>query len=73
MGKKFAGENAPFSKVPNGVPGLAARLPVMFSEGVSAGRIGLAKFVDLVSTAPAKLFGLYPARAPLQWAATPTS
>lgn len=60
MGKKFAGENAPFSRVPNGVPGLAARLPVMFSEGVSAGRIGLAKFVDLVSTAPAKLFGLYP-------------
>lgn len=59
-GKKIAGENAPFSAVPNGVPGLAARLPVMFSEGVSSGRIGLAKFVDLVSTAPAKLFGLYP-------------
>lgn len=59
-GKKVAGENAPFSAVPNGVPGLGARLPVMFSEGVSSGRIDLAKFVDLVSTAPAKMFGLYP-------------
>lgn len=59
-GKKVGGENAPFSAVPNGVPGLAARLPVLFSEGVSAGRISLAKFVDLVSTAPAKMFGLYP-------------
>lgn len=59
-GKKIGGENAPFSVVPNGIPGLAARLPLMFSEGVSAGRIDLAKFVDLVSTAPAKMFGLYP-------------
>jgi dihydropyrimidinase len=59
-GKKIAGENAPFSKVPNGVPGVAARLPLMFSEGVAKGRIGLSKFVDLVSAAPARMFGLYP-------------
>lgn len=59
-GKKVAGESAPFSVVPNGVPGLAARMPVLFSEGVSKGRISVEKFVDLVSTAPAKLFGLYP-------------
>ncbi|MCB1486704.1 MAG: dihydropyrimidinase [Bauldia sp.] len=59
-GKKVAGEDAPFSVIPNGVPGLAARMPVLFSEGVSKGRIDIAKFVDLVSTAPAKLFGLYP-------------
>ncbi|MCR4282953.1 MAG: amidohydrolase family protein [Bauldia sp.] len=39
---------------------LAARMPVFFTEGVTARRIGLAKFVDLVSTAPARLFGLYP-------------
>lgn len=59
-GKKVRGECAPFSVVPNGLPGLAARMPVLFSEGVSKGRISVAKFVDLVSTAPAKLFGLYP-------------
>lgn len=59
-GKMVAGEDAAFSAIPNGVPGLAARLPVLFSEGVSKGRISLEKFVELVSTTPARLFGLYP-------------
>jgi dihydropyrimidinase len=59
-GKRMAGPAAPFHKIPNGVPGLAARLPIVFSEGVAAGRIDLQTFVSLVSTMPAKLFGLYP-------------
>ena len=59
-GKKVFGEDAPFSKVPNGVPGVAARLPLVFHEGVTKGRITASKFVDLVSTAPAKMFGLFP-------------
>jgi dihydropyrimidinase len=59
-GKKVAGDNAPFNRIPNGIPGLAARLPVLFTEGVSAGRIDAATFVRLVSTNPAKLFGLFP-------------
>ena len=59
-GKKAEGENTPFHKVPNGIPGLAARLPLVFSEGVAKGRIDLSKFVDLVATRPAKLFGLAP-------------
>jgi dihydropyrimidinase len=59
-GKLFAGDNAPFDKIPNGVPGLAARLPLVYSEGVAKGRIDLKRFVDLVATMPAKLFGLYP-------------
>jgi dihydropyrimidinase len=59
-GKMLAGPEAPFHKVPNGVPGLAARLPVIFSEGVGKGRISACAFVGLVSTNPAKLFGLYP-------------
>ena len=59
-GKKVAGENAPFSKIPNGIPGLAARLPVLFTEGVSKGRIDASTFVRLVSTNAAKLFGLFP-------------
>ncbi|MDE1156541.1 MAG: dihydropyrimidinase [Acidobacteriaceae bacterium] len=59
-GKLFAGENAPFSKIPNGVPGLAARLPIVYTRGVHEGRIPLRTFVDLVSSNPARLFGLYP-------------
>lgn len=59
-GKKVAGEDAPFSVVPNGVPGLAARLPVLFSEGVAKGRISVPQFVELVAAAPARLFGLFP-------------
>jgi dihydropyrimidinase len=59
-GKKVAGDNAPFNRIPNGIPGLAARLPVLFTEGVSRGRIDAPAFVRLVSTNPAKLFGLFP-------------
>lgn len=49
-----------FTEIPNGIPGLAARLPVIFSEGVSKGRISLEQFCALVATNPAKLMGLYP-------------
>ena len=49
-----------FSVIPNGIPGLAARLPLLFSEGVAKGRIGLEEFCALVSTNPAKLMGLFP-------------
>jgi len=59
-GKRVHGDNVPFTQIPNGVPGLAARLPVMFSEGVSKGRIDPTLFVRLTATNPAKLFGLYP-------------
>ena len=59
-GKRVHGNDAPFRDIPNGVPGLAARLPIMFSEGVAKGRIDLCAFVRLASTNPAKLFGLYP-------------
>jgi dihydropyrimidinase len=59
-GKAVNGRDASFEKIPNGIPGLAARLPILFSEGVSKGRIGLEEFVRLTSTNPAKLMGLYP-------------
>ena len=59
-GKRVNGDTAPFPDIPNGVPGLAARLPLLFSEGVGKGRIDLPHFVRLVSTNPARLFGLYP-------------
>jgi dihydropyrimidinase len=64
-GKMAEGETTPFTKVPNGLTGLAARLPVLFSEGVSKGRISVQQFVALASTNAAKLFGLYPRKGVL--------
>ena len=49
-----------FKWVPNGIPGVETRLPILFSEGVSKGRITLERFVALTSTNPARLYGLYP-------------
>ncbi len=60
VGKRAGGPDASFAAIPNGVPGLAARLPLIFSEGVTKGRIDLNHFVRLTATNPAKLFGLYP-------------
>jgi dihydropyrimidinase len=51
-----------FRKIPNGVPGIENRVQLIFSEGVAKGRISLNRFVDVISTSPAKLFGLYPAK-----------
>ncbi|MGZ3215115.1 dihydropyrimidinase [Paracoccus sp. T5] len=49
-----------FRWVPNGIPGVETRLPILFSEGVGKGRISLQRFVALTSTNPARLYGLYP-------------
>jgi dihydropyrimidinase len=59
-GKKANGTDAPFNRVPQGVPGLEARLPLLFGEGVGAGRITLQQFVALTATGPAKIYGLHP-------------
>jgi dihydropyrimidinase len=59
-GKKVGGEDASFEHVPNGIPGLETRMPLLFSEGVVAGRISLNRFVRLTATNPARLYGLYP-------------
>jgi dihydropyrimidinase len=60
VGKRVNGADAPFRDIPNGVPGLGSRLPIVFSEGVAKGRIDACEFVRLTATNPAKLFGLYP-------------
>jgi dihydropyrimidinase len=60
QGKKLHGEHAPFNKVPNGVPGLETRLPLLFSEGVVKGRIDLHQFVAMTATTPARIYGMYP-------------
>jgi dihydropyrimidinase len=49
-----------FTKIPNGGPGVEHRMSLIYSGGVTAGRFSVNRFVQLVSTAPAKLFGLYP-------------
>jgi dihydropyrimidinase len=49
-----------FTKCPSGAPGIEERIPLMFSEGVQKGRISLRRFVELCSTNPAKVFGMYP-------------
>jgi dihydropyrimidinase len=48
-----------FSKIPNGAPGIETRLMLVW-EGVRAGRIDAHRFVELMSTSPAKMFGLWP-------------
>jgi len=49
-----------FSKIPNGAPGIETRMSLVYDGGVRAGRISLNRFVELTSTSPAKIFGLYP-------------
>jgi dihydropyrimidinase len=49
-----------FEKIPNGAPGVEFRVPLLYDGGVGAGRITLNRFVQLMSTAPAKMFGLFP-------------
>jgi dihydropyrimidinase len=49
-----------FPKIPNGVPGIEWRTGLMHHFGVRGGRISLNRLVELISTAPAKLFGCYP-------------
>lgn len=59
-GKLAAGPRPPFSKICNGVPGVELRLPLLYTEGVGAGRISLQRLVAVACENPARLFGLYP-------------
>lgn len=59
MDQKKMGLND-FSRIPNGAPGVENRMELMYSEGVVKGRISLNKLVEVTSTAPAKIFGLFP-------------
>ena len=49
-----------FTKIPNGGPGIEHRMSLVYSGGVAAGRFNVNRFVETVSTTPAKIFGLYP-------------
>ena len=54
-----------FDRCPNGIPGVEPRLSILYSEGVSKRGMSLPRFVELVSTAPARLFGLAPQKGNL--------
>ena len=54
-----------FTKIPNGGPGVENRLQLIHHHGVNAGKISLNRFVELVSTTPARLFGMYPRKGAL--------
>ena len=58
-GQKELGKDD-FSKIPNGAPGVETRMSLMFDGGVVKGRLSLNRWVEVTSTAPAKIFGLFP-------------
>jgi len=49
-----------FSKIPNGAPGVETRMSLVYDGGVRTGRISMNRFVELTSTSPAKIFGMFP-------------
>ncbi|MCX7919771.1 MAG: dihydropyrimidinase [bacterium] len=63
--QKSRGSND-FRKIPYGIPGVETIIPLLYSEGVRKKRITLTQLIQLVSTNPAKLFGLYPRKGTIQ-------
>ena len=59
-GKKPGGQEVAFRHIPNGIPGLETRMPLLYSEGVLGGRITVNRFVELTATNPARAYGLHP-------------
>ena len=57
-GKELGRED--FHQIPNGMPGIEDRMPVMWHAGVGGGHYSANRFVEITSTNPAKIFGLYP-------------
>jgi dihydropyrimidinase len=64
----FAGQKelgrGDFSKIPNGIPGVEHRMDLLY-QGVAAGEISLARWVEVAATTPARMFGLYPRKGVL--------
>jgi dihydropyrimidinase len=54
-----------FTRIPNGLPGVGDRLPVLWTTGVGSGKLTPQQFVALTSTNPARIFGLYPRKGAL--------
>ncbi len=60
LSKKIEGARRDFTKIPNGGPGIENRLQLLYHYGVRQQRLTLNRWVEITSTAPAKMFGLYP-------------
>lgn len=60
QGKRPGGSEVSFDRIPNGIPGIETRMPLLYSAGVLGGRITLQRFVELTATNPAKAYGLHP-------------
>lgn len=56
----------PFTQIPGGIPGIEARMGLLYTFGVHTGRISLTQWVDACSTGPARMFGLYPRKGSLE-------
>ncbi|MFE8147564.1 dihydropyrimidinase [Brenneria goodwinii] len=65
-GKLPHGDKTTFKQIANGVPGLELRMPLLFSEGVMAGKIDIHKFVELTATSHARLYGLLPHKGKIE-------
>jgi dihydropyrimidinase len=59
MKEKHLGDGD-FSRIPNGAPGIETRMSLVYDGGVRTGKISMNRFVELTSTSPAKIFGLFP-------------
>lgn len=55
-----------FTRIPNGLPGIETRLPLVFTGGVTAGRLSPQRFVEITATNPARIFGMYPRKGTLE-------
>ncbi len=56
----------PFTQIPGGIPGIEARLALMYTFGVRSGRLSVSQWVHTCSTGPARMFGLYPRKGSLE-------
>lgn len=63
--QKVAGRDN-FTRIPNGLPGIETRLPLLFTYGVKTGKISPQRFVELAATNPARIFGLHPRKGTLE-------
>ncbi len=55
-----------FTKIPNGIPSIEERIKLLYTYGVKTGKIDLHRLVDIASTQPAKIFGLYPQKGAIE-------
>jgi len=60
-----AGQWPPFTSIPGGMPGVEARLSLLYTAGVLAGRLSLEQWIQACCTMPARIFGLYPRKGAL--------